>query len=216
MKSIQIRAYQPQDWPALCTVHDEARRQELRLAGLDEAFLPLPVAAEREGLFEYPHLDVAVHDGRPVGFCAYTGEELAWLYVAPPQHRPRPGRQCPAAGACPLLHRGAERQRACAAAVREFRLCGEQAGVRPDAGQRELCRAGLGNEPQPLTRSDQTENAPPRRRGTARWMRAAPAPGRGCCFQKNFAAACNQTGAEGHKQGERGETIERSEHNPFF
>ena len=35
MESIQIRAYQPQDWPALCTVHDEARRQELRLAGLD-------------------------------------------------------------------------------------------------------------------------------------------------------------------------------------
>ncbi len=43
-----------------------------------------------------------------------------------------------------------------------------------------------------------------------------PCAGAGLLFSKNFAAACNQTGTEGHKQGERGETIERASHCPFF
>ena len=82
MDSIVIRDYHKEDWPRLMDIHDAARANELRLAGLEEAFLPLSVAAEREGLFEYT-LRVAGLDGIAVGFTAFTADELAWLYVDP-------------------------------------------------------------------------------------------------------------------------------------
>ncbi len=75
-----IRAYQSEEFGRLCQIHDPARRRELALAGLSEAFLPLKVAAGREGLFEY-QLYVAEYDGVAAGFVAFTEEELAWLYV---------------------------------------------------------------------------------------------------------------------------------------
>ena len=82
MKNITIVPYRPEFFDAMCEIHDPARMNELTLAGLKDAFLPLTVAAEREGLFDYI-VDAALMDGVPVGFCAYTAEELAWLYVAP-------------------------------------------------------------------------------------------------------------------------------------
>lgn len=77
---ITIRGYETRDWERIQAIHDEARRRELSLAGLEAAFLPLAVAAEREGLFDY-QLAVAELDGAVAGFVAYTEEELAWLYV---------------------------------------------------------------------------------------------------------------------------------------
>lgn len=77
---ITIRGYETRDWERIQAIHDEARRRELALAGLEAAFLPLAVAAEREGLFDY-QLAVAELDGAVAGFVAYTDEELAWLYV---------------------------------------------------------------------------------------------------------------------------------------
>lgn len=77
-----IRDYRESDWPGLMAVHDAARVNELRLAGLDDAFLPLSIAAEREGLFEYT-LRVAEVDASAAGFAAFTADELAWLYVDP-------------------------------------------------------------------------------------------------------------------------------------
>lgn len=53
---INIRNYRESDFDAIERIHDTGRRTELRLAGLEEAFLPLRIAAEREGLFEYPGL----------------------------------------------------------------------------------------------------------------------------------------------------------------
>ncbi|KAB7771341.1 GNAT family N-acetyltransferase [Xanthomonas maliensis] len=84
---MKLRAYRDDDWSALCAVHDAARQEELRAAGLAEAFLPLSVAAEREGLFVHYQLRVAVLDERVVGFVAYDAHELAWLYVAPDVRR---------------------------------------------------------------------------------------------------------------------------------
>lgn len=81
-----MRPYQGEDWHQLCTVHDAAQQQALRAAGLPEAFLPLPVAAERESLFDYT-LRVAELDGRVVGVVAYDAQTLAWLYVAPDAQR---------------------------------------------------------------------------------------------------------------------------------
>lgn len=85
---LKIRPYESGDWLAMQKAHDAARQQELALAGLTEAFLPLSIAAEREDLFDYPGLYVAEWEGAVVGFAACTAEELAWLYVAPEaQHR---------------------------------------------------------------------------------------------------------------------------------
>ena len=77
-----IRPYEPSDWPRLCAIHDPARLDELQQAGLADAFLPLEVAAEREGLFDYDVL-VAELDGVVCGFAAASDDELAWLSVEP-------------------------------------------------------------------------------------------------------------------------------------
>ena len=66
MENLTIRPYRPEDWSRLAAVHDDARLQELRLAGLEEAFLPLEIAAERENLFDYT-LRVAEWDGQIAG-----------------------------------------------------------------------------------------------------------------------------------------------------
>ena len=52
-------------------------------ASLMDAFLPLEEVVESEGLFEYKHLGVALVNDQVVGFCAYSEDELAWLYVMP-------------------------------------------------------------------------------------------------------------------------------------
>lgn len=91
MEQIVIRDYGPADWPRLMEIHDAARMDELRLAGLEGAFLPLAVAAEREGLFDYA-LRVALLDGAVAGFSAFTVDELAWLYVDPALSRRGVGR----------------------------------------------------------------------------------------------------------------------------
>lgn len=72
---------------------------ELHLADLDGAFLPLSVAAQREGLFDYTIL-VALKP-EVVGFVAFTPEELAWLYVDPACHRQGIGRALARAAQAP-------------------------------------------------------------------------------------------------------------------
>lgn len=81
-----IRPYREQDWRRLCVIHDHARRDELRDAGLANAFLPLEVAAEREDLFAYTVL-VAEDAGVVQGFVAFSDDELSWLYVDPACYR---------------------------------------------------------------------------------------------------------------------------------
>ena len=92
MNSLHIRPYRPEDWTRVAAIHDGARMQELRLAGLEAAFLPLEIAAEREGLFDYS-VAVAERDGQPLGFAAWEEGELAWLYVDPPAMRQGIGAQ---------------------------------------------------------------------------------------------------------------------------
>ncbi len=92
MKPLRIEPYRKSRWSEICAIHDAARRLELERAGLEDAFLPLEIAAAREGLFEYRHIDVALMDDRVVGFCAYSEEELAWLYVKPENMRQGVGR----------------------------------------------------------------------------------------------------------------------------
>lgn len=91
--TLTIRKYQTTDWDAIERIHDSARLIELRAAGLEEAFLPLRIAAEREGLLEYPGLFVAEAGSEVTGFAACTEEELAWLYVDPAHMRRGIGRR---------------------------------------------------------------------------------------------------------------------------
>lgn len=91
--NIMIEKYDAQYWKEICRIHDEARKKELGYASLEDAFLPLEDVAEEEGLFEYKHIDVALLDNQVVGFCAYSEDELAWLYVLPEKMRIGIGRQ---------------------------------------------------------------------------------------------------------------------------
>lgn len=76
------RRFEQRDFASVARVHDAARKLELVAAGLEQAFLPFTVAAERERLFDYD-ITVAEKDGVIDGFVAYQQDELAWLYVEP-------------------------------------------------------------------------------------------------------------------------------------
>lgn len=86
MNEIIVCPYEDKYWDDLIRIHDSARPIELSLAGLSAAFVPLVEAAENEGLFDYK-VDVAIKNDEVVGFCAYSQEELAWIYVAPDHHK---------------------------------------------------------------------------------------------------------------------------------
>lgn len=90
---VTIKKYDERYWNDICAIHDAARKEELRYASLEDAFLPLEAVAAEEGLLEYKHVEVALADNQVVGFCAYSEEELAWLYVAPEMMRKGIGRQ---------------------------------------------------------------------------------------------------------------------------
>lgn len=81
-QALRIRRYSSGDFARLCEIHDAARRNELALAGLPDAFVPLSQAAEREGLFDY-QVYVALYREMAAGFVAFSAAELGWLYVDP-------------------------------------------------------------------------------------------------------------------------------------
>ena len=77
---VMVREYLPEDFEKIEKIHDAARKEELRFAKLQQAFLPFSVAAERENFFDYK-ICTAILYGKVVGFGAYSEDELAWLYV---------------------------------------------------------------------------------------------------------------------------------------
>ncbi len=87
MLDIKIRSYVPSDYKYVSEIHDASRKIELSMASLDDAFLPFSICAEREGFFDYPHIDIAVLDDDILAFSAYTDDEFAWLYVSPEMMR---------------------------------------------------------------------------------------------------------------------------------
>ena len=88
---MEIVPYIHEYWAEIEKIHDAARVQELALAKMSDAFLPLCIAAEREDLFDYS-LYVGKIGERVVGFVAFTEDELAWLYVDPTYQRQGVGR----------------------------------------------------------------------------------------------------------------------------
>ncbi|SRR6056297_1739212 len=88
---LQIRPYDPSDWPRLCVIHDAARKDELAYTVGVAAFRSLEETFEDEGLFD-AELVVAERDGTVAGFAAFDETELTWLYVDPALSRCGVGR----------------------------------------------------------------------------------------------------------------------------
>ena len=93
--SLSIRPYEPRDWDDVQRIHDAARLDELRGAGLLEAYLDLAATYENEGLFD-DEVWVAEVDGAVAGFIAGSvgpdGGEITWIYVDPGRYRRGIGR----------------------------------------------------------------------------------------------------------------------------
>ena len=93
--AVDIRPYEPRDWDDISRIHDAARLDELRGAGLLDAYLDLATTYENEGLFD-DDVWVAELDGRVAGFIAGSvgeeGGEITWIYVDPQLYRRGVGR----------------------------------------------------------------------------------------------------------------------------
>ncbi|MDY0908659.1 GNAT family N-acetyltransferase [Microbacterium sp. CFBP9034] len=89
--TVAIRPYEPRDWDDIARIHDAARVDELRGAGLLDAYLDLAATYENEGLFD-DEVWVAELDGRVAGFIAGSREEITWAYVDPELYRRGIGR----------------------------------------------------------------------------------------------------------------------------
>ncbi len=86
-----IRDYRPDDWPAICRVHDRARPDELRGSFDPRAFIPLAEDPEREYI-DVCEMFVALQGDEIVGFAGIDDPYFAWLYVDPAHYRQGIGR----------------------------------------------------------------------------------------------------------------------------
>lgn len=90
--SLTIRDYSPADWPAVCSVHDRARPDELAGSCDPRAFTPLADDQEDGPSFQRSQKFVAAIGGEIVGFVGIDGTYLSWLYVDPTYYRRGIGR----------------------------------------------------------------------------------------------------------------------------
>ncbi|MHC5114950.1 MAG: GNAT family N-acetyltransferase [Planctomycetota bacterium] len=86
-----IRPYGPDDWPAICRVHDLARPDELRGSFDARAFIPLVEDPEGEYIADC-EMFVAERGDEVVGFAGVDDPYVAWLYVDPSCYRRGIGR----------------------------------------------------------------------------------------------------------------------------
>lgn len=47
-KMLNFRSYEDADFEKLCNIHDQARKQELKFANLEAAFIPFKIASKKE------------------------------------------------------------------------------------------------------------------------------------------------------------------------
>jgi GNAT superfamily N-acetyltransferase len=87
----EIRDYRPEDWAAICRVHDRARPDELRGSYDARAFIPLAEDPEGETIAQCT-MFVAEQGGEVVAFAGIDEPYLAWLYVEPAHYRHGIGR----------------------------------------------------------------------------------------------------------------------------
>lgn len=92
-----VRAFQAEDWPAICEIHDLARPDELRGSCDPRAFVPIAEDPEIEDLRACVK-HVAEVGEQIVGFVGIDGDYVAWLYVHPAYHGRGVGRRLLRAG----------------------------------------------------------------------------------------------------------------------
>lgn len=88
---VTIRDYRPEDWAAICRVHDRSRPDELRGSFDARAFIPLADDPEHEYIAECT-MFVAQRGAEVVAFAGIDAPYLAWLYVDPAHYRTGIGR----------------------------------------------------------------------------------------------------------------------------
>jgi GNAT superfamily N-acetyltransferase len=88
---VVIRDYRPDDWPAVCRVHDRSRPDELRGSFDARAFIPLAEDPEG-GYIKACTMFIAQQGDDVVGFAGIDEPYLAWLYVDPVHYRRGIGR----------------------------------------------------------------------------------------------------------------------------
>ena len=88
---VHIRDYRPEDWVAICRVHDRSRPDELRGSFDARAFIPLADDPEHEYIAQCT-MFVAESGDEIVGFAGIDEPYLAWLYVDPAHYRRGIGR----------------------------------------------------------------------------------------------------------------------------
>ncbi|MGA2233017.1 MAG: GNAT family N-acetyltransferase [Tepidisphaeraceae bacterium] len=95
MVHIVVRDYRQDDWPAVCRIHDAARRIEVRGFMPPDIVLPMDQTAGPEGFFESQTWVACVEPGEQTiaGFIAIKGAEITWCYVDPSWHRQGIGRK---------------------------------------------------------------------------------------------------------------------------
>jgi ribosomal protein S18 acetylase RimI-like enzyme len=85
-ETIQLRPYRPEDFAAVCTVHDRARPVEMAGSCDPAGFRPMTQVAHRDHFFDSVTW-VACMEEKVVGFVSWQGEYISWLYVDPDYHR---------------------------------------------------------------------------------------------------------------------------------
>ncbi|MCI0745264.1 MAG: GNAT family N-acetyltransferase [Verrucomicrobia subdivision 3 bacterium] len=88
-----IRPYNTEDWPAVCAVHDQARKDELRGSCDPRAFVSLAADQVDAANFERSRKFVACLETQVVGFVGVDGTYVSWLYVDPAYYGRGIGRQ---------------------------------------------------------------------------------------------------------------------------
>jgi ribosomal protein S18 acetylase RimI-like enzyme len=88
-----IRAYQDNDWLAVCAVHDRARPDELRGSCDARAFVPLAEEPDDAASLQRSRKFVACVGEQVVGFVGIDATYVSWLYVDPVFYRQGIGRR---------------------------------------------------------------------------------------------------------------------------
>ena len=90
--SYTTRPYRPDDWEAICRVHDAARPLELEGCCDARAFVPLDQDPEGEEIAASQVRVACDAAGKVVAFAAVDGDDIGWLYVDPAHRRRGLGR----------------------------------------------------------------------------------------------------------------------------
>lgn len=127
---IAVERHHPPDLALLASIHDAARRDEIRGSLPSEAWRGLTECEDRDELHSL-QIFLARSDGQPAGFIGITGNQVGWLYVHPDHYRQGIGRRLLQQAFVVMARQGHSRASVItlegnARALRFYRACGFQ------------------------------------------------------------------------------------------